>query len=547
MLVSLSIENIAVIEKAEIEFENGFNALTGETGAGKALLIDSLSMGRGMRTARELIRGGAAFALVTALFMPSPDLSDLGIEPEEDGGLLLQRRISADGRSVCKINGVPTPLSTLRAVGERLVSIYGQHDGTALLKSASHLPLLDEFAKSGALLDEYRAKFAAYKKAKKELDELSMSESERAQRKDALSFRIEEVSGAALVSGEGEALAEKRDTLRNFAAVSAALDTAHEALSATGGAKDALYCAMKAIDGAAAHDKSLASISEALNDLYYNAEDVAMQLSSIISETVFSPAELDEIEERLDVIARLKKKYNADIDTLLAQLEEWQNEFDTLDQYEENAAKIEKHVEELRAEMIEAGEKLEQCREEGAKKLSDAVCAELSFLDMPKAKFAVSFEEHEPSASGLRGAEFMLATNPAEGLKPLSKIASGGELSRIMLALRSALAVDDGVGTLIFDEIDAGVSGHAAVKIAEKLSNLAEARQIICITHLPQIAAVAGAQFLVSKDTSSDVFRAKVSRLDRDGRIDELSRLISGDAQSGASRAAAEELLNRKN
>lgn len=545
MLLSLNIENIAVIEKASVEFQDGFNVLTGETGAGKSLLIDSLSMVLGMRTSKDIVRSGASFASVSALFTPSPDLTDLGVEPEEDGSVLLYRKLDRDGRNICKINSSPVTLSTLRSAGERLVSIHGQHDGVLLLKPSSHLSLLDEFAADSAALKEYQGAYRAYKDAQKALTDSSMSESLREQQKDILSFRIAELEKADIQKDEDTALIQRRDVLRSFSTIHAALEGAYEALASDGGAKDALYSSMKQLEIASLKDSSYNSLSERITDLYYNAEDAASEINSLLSGMVFSPEELDDIENRLDTITRLKKKYNSDTDGLLQSLAEWKTEYENLLSYEENSEKLKKDAEEKKRIMIENGEKLEKIRSESAEKLSALVMDELSFLDMPRSRFDVSFTEREPDTNGLRTPEFMLSSNPSEPLRPLSKIASGGEMSRIMLAFRSALTGGDNVGTLLFDEIDSGVSGRAALKIASKISALSKSRQIICITHLPQMAASAACHLLVSKDTNADSFKTTVTLLDREGRIKELSRLISGDSENEAAKEAAKDLLER--
>lgn len=545
MLVSLSIDNVAVIEKAEVEFEKGFNALTGETGAGKSLLIDSLSMVLGMRTSKDLVRNGESAACVSALFSPAPDLTDLGIDPEEDSSVLLSRKLYADGRNICKVNSHTVSLSVLRSVGERLVTIHGQNTNILLMKPSFHLSLLDEYAKDGELLSAYKAAYKKSRDAKNALLSASVSESEREQQKDILSFRIDEITRVSPSVGEDEEIAERREALRSFGDIKLALENASEALSSVGGVKDALYTAMKSVSDAAAKDKTLSPIAEKLTDLYYGAEDAAFEISSRASDMTFSPAELDEVEERLDALTKLKKKYGPTLEDCISSCEKWQEELDALSDYEANISRLESEAEAAEKEMLSIGGTLEEIREKGAKLLSERVQSELSFLDMPKVKFGVAFSEHEPSESGLRSAEFMISTNPSEKLKPLSKIASGGEMSRIMLALKSALSDCEDVGVLLFDEIDSGVSGRAAVKIASKLKSLASGKQVICVTHLPQMAARADSHLLVMKDTSSDSFRTNVVPLDRDGRIRELSRLISGE-ETASSLAAAEEMLGSK-
>lgn len=543
MLINLSIQNVAVIEKANADFEGGFNILTGETGAGKSLLIDSLSMVLGMRTSRDLIRNGADFAFVSALFSDNADLGEFDITPEEDGSIILSRRLSADGKNICKINSQTVPLSTLKAVGERLVTIHGQHENISLLKPACHLSLLDEYAKNASLLALYRESWKKATEARERVEALRATESERELKMDTLKRSIEEINAVAPQEGEDEILAEKRDALRNYSSILSALECVSEALSDTGCAKDLLYDAMRNAEKASSMDKAFEGISSQINDLYYNCEDVASLVSSYISRMSFSPYELDEVEDRLDKITRLKKKYGPSLSDVLANLVAWEEEYGSLLFYEDNIAAAGELADAAWNEMLALGDRLHQARCGAAERLSSEIEAELSFLEMPKSRFEIHFTGHAPSADGLFGAEFMLATNPSESVKPLARIASGGEMSRIMLALKSALSDCGDVDVLLFDEIDSGVSGKSAVKIAEKLKSLSKNRQIICITHLPQMASKAHNHLLIEKDTSSDSFRTNVTTLDYEGRVNELTRLIAGDSQTSAARLAAIEML----
>lgn len=543
MLINLSIDNVAVIEKANVEFSEGFNILTGETGAGKSILMDALSMVLGMRTSRDLIRADAPFANVSALFYSSIDLSELDIEPEEDGSVLLSRKLSRDGKNICKVNSSPVPLSTLKLIGERLVNIHGQNDNIALLKPSYHLYLLDEYGKTSALLNEYKSAYSLWRATEKKLSEMEISESEREQKKDMLSFRINEIKQVDPKCGEDEELILRRDALRNFSTVMLSLNAAIDALSGQGGGKDAIYSAMSCISRASQMDSSLKDIDERLTDLYYSTEDISSTLSSIASRMTFSPEELDSIEERLDSIARLKKKYGGSIEECNKNLALWEEEFDSLSFYEENLSALRIELEQHRSEMLRIGNLLDNARREAAEALSMAIENELSELDMPRVTFSIKFTPHSPDPSGLSDAEFMISTNPSESVKPLARIASGGEMSRIMLALKTALAGCDDIGVLIFDEIDTGVSGRAAAKIAKKLKNLAKGRQVICITHLPQMASLAHNHLLITKDTTEDSFRTSVSSLDTQGRIRELSRLISGDEITDAALKASAEML----
>ncbi len=543
MLLNLSINNVAVIEKANADFSDGFNILTGETGAGKSLLIDSLSMVLGMRTSRELIRQGASFASVTALFSSDISLEEFDITPEEDGSILLSRKISSDGKNICKINSETVTLSTLKAVGEKLVSIHGQHDNISLLKPSYHLSLLDEYAGCKNLLDEYTALYNKAVSAREKLEKMKTSESEREMKKDTLNFRIEEIKAVDPKEDEDTLLVSRRDALRNFSTVMANLESASDALTSSGGAKDCLYAAMRNLNTISSLDGDLEKINERITDLYYNCEDIASEVNSYISRMSFSPEELDDIEDRLDKITRLKKKYGPELSDVLKNLALWEDEYGALLFYDDNIALLEKEAENANQAMLDAGKKLHEARVNAANNLSKAIEEELSFLDMPRVRFDVLFTEHTPTSKGLFDAEFMIATNPSESVKPLNKIASGGEMSRIMLALKSALSDIDDVDVLLFDEIDSGVSGRAAVKIAEKLKHLSKKRQVICITHLPQMAAKAHNHLLISKDTSTDSFKTTVEKLDFEGRVNELSRLISSDKITESARLAAEEML----
>lgn len=543
MLLNLSIQNVAVIEKAEVDFSEGFNILTGETGAGKSILMDALSMVLGMRTSKDLVRSGADHAFVSALFSSSPSLEEYDIDPEEDGSLILTRKLSADGKNICKVNAKTVPLSTLRAIGEKLVAIHGQNDNILLLKPNYHLTLLDRYAKNQLLAQEYEKAYKKTVEAYEKLERVKISESEREEKRDILLYRTDEIKKVAPKEGEDDELIEKRNALRNFSAIMTGLNTAYEALSES---KESLYSAMHSLNTASGMDKGLSMLGENVTDLYYNAEDMASQISAYISRMSFSPGELDAVEERLDLITRIKKKYGGSIEECLKNLEMWEKELEELTYYEENVALLEKELEECEKDMLKKGEELHLSRVRASEKLCGEIEEELAFLDMPKVSFTVNFTSHEPNSHGLYSAEFMISTNPSEGVKPLNKIASGGEMSRIMLALKSALSDCEDSSVLLFDEIDTGVSGRAAAKIATKLKKLATDKQIICITHLPQMAAKAHSHLLISKDTSTDSFRTTVSMLDFEGRVNELSRLISGDRVTDSARCAAEEMLREE-
>ena len=551
MLSLLHIENIAIIESADIAFEPGFNVLTGETGAGKSIVIDAISAVLGQRTSRELIRTGAKSALVTAVFTGLPKLrwlEDAGFLQGEE--LLLQREISGDGRNVCRLDGRPLTVAQLRELGRQLLDIHGQHDGQQLLDPACHLSYLDSFGRTGKLLEDYRKAYEAVQARKKQISALEMDEAERSRRVDTLTYQIGELERADLKEGEDEELDERRKLLRSAGKLMDAVQEAEYALSGSEdsqGACDLIAQAEGAVSRVARLTDPLAALAEKLSALRCAADDAAECLRDMSRELDFSPGELDQIEGRLDIIYRLKKKYGSTVAEMLDYLERSRRELDQIQYADDTIVRLTAELEKERACAREKGAALTAARKKAAGKLQKRVQEELRQLDMPKVRFETEFLPSEGEdgmdASGMDKVQFLMSANVGEALKPIQKVASGGELARIMLALKNVLAEDDGIGSLVFDEVDTGVSGRAAQKVAEKMADVARHKQVLCVTHLPQIAAMADAHFSVEKGERNGRTYTKVERLSRGGREEELSRLIGGAQVSEALRRSAAELL----
>ena len=551
MLSLLHIENIAIIESADIAFEPGFNVLTGETGAGKSIVIDAISAVLGQRTSRELIRTGAKSALVTAVFTGLPKLrwlEDAGFPQGEE--LLLQREISGDGRNVCRLDGRPLTVAQLRELGRQLLDIHGQHDGQQLMDPACHLSYLDSFGRTGKLLEDYRKAYEAVQARKKQISALEMDEAERSRRVDTLTYQIGELERADLKEGEDEELDERRKLLRSAGKLMDAVQEAEYALSGSEdsqGACDLIAQAEGAVSRVARLTDPLAALAEKLSALRCAADDAAECLRDMSRELDFSPGELDQIEGRLDIIYRLKKKYGSTVAEMLDYLERSRRELDQIQYADDTIVRLTAELEKERACAREKGAALTAARKKAAGKLQKRVQEELRQLDMPKVRFETEFLPSEGEdgmdASGMDKVQFLMSANVGEALKPIQKVASGGELARIMLALKNVLAEDDGIGSLVFDEVDTGVSGRAAQKVAEKMADVARHKQVLCVTHLPQIAAMADAHFSVEKGERNGRTYTKVERLSREGREEELSRLIGGAQVSEALRRSAAELL----
>ena len=548
MLELLHIENIAIIEAADIEFAPGFNALTGETGAGKSIVIDSLSAVLGQRTSRELIRTGAEKAFVSAAFSGiAPELTEeLGIQPEADGTLLLQREIQTDGKNVCRVNGRPVTVGQLRALGARLLNIHGQHDGQQLLDEEQHIVYLDSFGKTEALINAYTEKYKHFTDIRRQISALQMDEAEKARRVDTLQYQIEELRRAKLKPGEEEELTARRGMLRNaekFLDAVAGADYALNGDDSGGGALSALRQAQDALSGVRHLDDAFGQLYERLGEAYSEVYDIAATVEDKRGELDVSPGELDRVESWMDLLYRLKKKYGATVEDMLdyqarceAELAQIEDAGDTLVRLEQALSKAEK-------EARQAAQALSDARKAAAEQLTSQILAELQQLDMGKIRFAVDFAEKPLDSDGMDTVRFLMSANVGEELRPIHKIASGGELARIMLAMKNVLSEQDHVGTMVFDEVDTGVSGRAAQKVAEKMARISRRKQVLCVTHLPQLAAMADTHFSVEKGERGGRTYTEVRRLDREQRRRELARLTGGSHVSQTMLDGAEELL----
>lgn len=552
MLSLLHIENIAVISRADITFDQGFNVLTGETGAGKSIVIDSIGAIMGERTSRDLIRTGAKTARVSALFRdlpPLPWFQEQGAGPDENGELLIERSIQADGKNACRVNGRPLLVTQLRELGQQLVNVHGQHDGQQLLDEECHLGYLDSFAGMGESLSAFAAAYAQVRDLRREQEQLQMDEGEKARRMDTLTYQIEELEGAQLRQGEDEELSQRREVLHNAERLTGAVDGAWQALTGGEDGEGAVSLLMEAENRLAQggrYSGELQALSEKAGQLRCDADDLAELVRDLRGTLDFYPGELDEIEERLDRLYRLKKKYGGTVAEMLAYLDRCREELDAIQFSEERAARLEKEVGKALAQAVKLGEQLSARRRRGAEELAKRIQSELKQLDMPKVRFQVEFAPKDApdgmDATGMDTVRFLMSANLGEALKPINKIASGGELSRIMLALKNVLAETEQVATLIFDEVDTGVSGRAAVKVAQKLFQVSQGRQVLCVTHLPQIAAMGDVHFSVEKGEADGRTFTRVERLDRPQRREELARLSGGQA-TAVMLEGAEELL----
>ena len=548
MLELLHIENIAIIEAADIEFAPGFNALTGETGAGKSIVIDSLSAVLGQRTSRELIRTGAEKAFVSAAFSGiAPELTEeLGIQPEADGTLLLQREIQTDGKNVCRVNGRPVTVGQLRALGARLLNIHGQHDGQQLLDEEQHIVYLDSFGRVESLAITYAEKYKNFTDIRRQIGALQMDEAEKARRVDTLQYQIEELKRAKLKPGEEEELTARRGMLRNaekFLDAVAGADYALNGDDSGGGALSALRQAQDALGGVRHLDDAFGQLYERLGEAYSEVYDIAATVEDKRGELDVSPGELDRVESRMDLLYRLKKKYGATVEDMLdyqarceAELAQIEDAGDTLVRLEQALSKAEKAAR-------QAAQALSDARKAAAEQLTAQILTELQQLDMGKIRFAVDFAEKPLDSDGMDTVRFLMSANVGEELRPIHKIASGGELARIMLAMKNVLSEQDHVGTMVFDEVDTGVSGRAAQKVAEKMARISRRKQVLCVTHLPQLAAMADTHFSVEKGERGGRTYTEVRRLDREQRRRELARLTGGSHVSQTMLDGAEELL----
>ena len=554
MLSLLHIENIALIQSADIRFEPGFNVLTGETGAGKSIVIDSIGAVLGERTSRELIRTGAKSALVTAVFTQVPPLSWLEENgfPTGEEELLLQRELQGDGRNVCRIDGKLVTVAQLRELGRQLLNIHGQHDGQQLLDPASHLGYLDQFGGCQPLLESYQEAYRKWHDIRREMDKLQMDEAERSRRVDTLNYQIQELERAQLKAGEDEELSARRTLLRSAGRLMEAVQSAEFALSGDedrDGACSLIAQAEGEVQGVSSISPELSELSEKLTALRCAADDAADTLRDLSRSFDFSPGELDQVEERLDLLYRLRKKYGPTVEDMLSYLDRCRKELDQIQYADDTLARLEKDLKKAQKEAARRGEVLSQARREAAGALQARVQEELRQLDMPKVQFQTEFTPKGGEAgmdeTGLDEVQFLMSANLGEALKPIQKVASGGELARIMLALKNVLAEGDQIGTLVFDEVDTGVSGRAAQKVAEKMAQVARGKQVLCVTHLPQIAAMADTHFSVQKGEREGRTYTRLERLDRSQRREELARLIGGASITPSLLESAEELLRQ--
>lgn len=548
MLELLHIENIAIIEAADIEFAPGFNALTGETGAGKSIVIDSLSAVLGQRTSRELIRTGAEKAFVSAAFSGmAPALTEeLGIQPEADGTLLLQREIQTDGKNVCRVNGRPVTVGQLRALGARLLNIHGQHDGQQLLDEEQHIVYLDSFGRVESLAITYAEKYKNFTDIRRQIGALQMDEAEKVRRVDTLQYQIEELRRAKLKPGEEEELTARRGMLRNaekFLDAVAGADYALNGDDSGGGALSALRQAQDALGGVRHLDDAFGQLYERLGEAYSEVYDIAATVEDKRGELDVSPGELDRVESRMDLLYRLKKKYGATVEDMLDYQARCEAELAQIEDAGDTLARLEQALSKAEKEARQAAQALSDARKAAADRLTAQILTELQQLDMGKIRFAVDFAEKPLDSDGMDAVRFLMSANVGEELRPIHKIASGGELARIMLAMKNVLSEQDHVGTMVFDEVDTGVSGRAAQKVAEKMARISRRKQVLCVTHLPQLAAMADTHFSVEKGERGGRTYTEVRRLDREQRRRELARLTGGSHVSQTMLDGAEELL----
>ena len=552
MLSSLQIENVAVIQKAEVHFQPGLNVLTGETGAGKSILIDSINAILGNRTSKDLVRTGAAKAVIRAAFEQVPDAVLDSLEKagyERSDALMLSREITAEGKSSCRINGMPATAAVLRELCGGLININGQHDSVGLLNPARHLGILDDYAQNGVQFQEYYALYRELVRIKRELDAMITDEAEKQRRIDLLSYQVQEIENAALTAGEEQTLESRRRVLANASTIRDRIAQCYALLSGgdeAAGAVDLLGEASNAASDAAPLDEALSGAAGQLTDLYYTAKDVAADLVGRLDAYETNDAELDEIEQRLDLLYKLKRKYGDTVEDVIAFGQKAREELQNIQTSQERYDHLQAEKRRLYAQAREKAEALTQTRLRAFEELNKRISGTLDFLNMPGVRMTLRHTRGPLASHGQDGIEFYISTNPGEAPKPLAKIASGGELSRITLAIKNAMADKDAVPTVIYDEIDSGVSGKAASRIGEVLRQSAQGHQILCITHTAQIAALADCHLLIQKNVENDRTYTEIHPLDTEGRVEALARLISGDHVTELSRANAREMLQER-
>ena len=548
MLSLLHIENIAVIERSDISFDRGFNVLTGETGAGKSIVIDAISAILGERAYRDMIRTGANKASVRAVFTDVPQypwFEENGVpyDPET----IILREIYQDGKNVCKVNGALVTVSILRQLGIQLINIHGQHDSATLFDEGNHLTYLDNFAGNAALRATYLQAYQQVDDLRQQIRRMSMDESEKLRRMETLRFQIDEISKAALEPGEDDALESRRKVLQNAEKLSDGIHAAVECLYGgddSDGAASLLAQAQRELSRLSRFTDAFAGLHEKVTDLMYQVQDAAEEAISARDDLSYSADELDKIEERLDVIHRLRRKYGATCQDILDYLERAKQELDEIEFSDDHIQKLKDRLQKAEKSAWDGAFSLRENRKQAAGKLSKEILNELSQLDMPRVQFSCEFTELDLTANGADSVAFYMSANAGEALKPMSKVASGGELARIMLAMKNVLAQQDQVATLIFDEVDTGVSGRAAQKVAQKLKSVASSKQVLCVTHLPQIAAMGDTHMLIAKSERDGRTYTTVTPLDRQGRMQELARIIGGATITETTLKSAEEMLS---
>lgn len=547
MLSLLHIENIAVIECADISFDKGFNILTGETGAGKSIVIDAISAVLGERAYRDMIRTGAKKASVRAVFQDVPKLpwfDDYGVEYDPE--TIIQREVFVDGKNVCHVNGTLVTVSILHKLGRQLIDIHGQHDSASLFDEDKHLQFLDAVADNGQLRANYAECYGKLSSLRREIDRMTMDEGEKLRRMETLRYQIDEITKADLKAGEDEKLESRRKILQNAEKLNDGIYAAVECLYGnddSDGAASLLAQAEQELSRLSRYTDAFESVHQTVADLMYQVQDVAEQVRDARDDLSFSPEELEQIESRLDVIHRLRRKYGATCEDILAYLEGITKELDEITFADDLLAKLKVKLERAENDAWDAARILRKSREQASELLSEKILAELAQLDMPKVQFQCNFTPIELNANGADAVAFYMSANVGEALKPLSKVASGGELARIMLAMKNVLAEQDEIATLIFDEVDTGVSGRAAQRVAEKLRNVAINKQVLCVTHLPQLAALADTHLLISKEERDGRTYTSVLPLDKKGRTYELARMIGGATITETTLKSAQEML----
>ena len=547
MLSLLHIENIAVIECADISFDRGFNVLTGETGAGKSIVIDAISAILGERAYRDMIRTGTERASVRAVFTEVPEFpwfAENGVEYDPE--TVISREIHLDGKNICRVNGTLVNVSCLHKLGIQLINIHGQHDSAALFDEENHLAFLDAFADNGKLRASYGERYEAVAKLRREISALTMDEGEKLRRMENLKYQIAEIEKAELEPGEDDRLEERRKVLQNAEKLSNGMETAVECLYGgedSDGASGLLAQAEYALARLSRFSDSFAALHDRVSDLMYQVQDAAEEVRDARDSLSYSAEELEQIESRLDVIHKLRRKYGTTCEDILEYLDKAKKELDEIEFADDKLERLKKNLKKAEKEAWDAALALRENRQQAADTMSKRILSELAQLDMPRVQFACRFTETELTASGADAVAFYMSANAGEALKPLSRVASGGELARIMLAMKNVLAEKDQVATLIFDEVDTGVSGRAAQKVAEKLRSVAVHKQVLCVTHLPQLAALANTHLLIAKSERDGRTYTSVTPLDLEGRKRELARIIGGANITETTLKSAEEML----